>query len=143
VRVLPDDSSAIYTPDGYLLFGRDNSLLALPFDVQRLRASGEATPVADGVGRFVSMYMPVTVSETGRLVSEARARRSRLVWHGAMAADRDYRRADAPGRSVASADGSEICVEGRRRRRRQWLDVKRGTTARVVQRPGCAAGLVS
>src|SRR5262249_21797079 len=81
VRILPDDSSAVYA-SGYLLFGRDTSLVAQRFDAQNLRLSGAATPVADGVGRFVSMYMPAAASLTERLVYEARDRRSHLVWFG-------------------------------------------------------------
>ena len=37
---------------GHLLFGRDNTLLAQPFDADRLRMTGESFPVAEDVGTF-------------------------------------------------------------------------------------------
>jgi len=135
VRVAPDDSSAAYAPGGYLLFGRGNALVALRFDAQSLRTSGEAAPIAQGVGRFVSMYMPVSVSDTGRLVYEARDRRSRFVWRA-----RDGRRladvggATRQGDPVTNRDASEILSwKGGEDGVDLWLDdVKRGTTERVT-----------
>lgn len=135
VRVAPDDSSAVYAPSGYLLFGRGNALVALRFDAQSLRTSGEAAPVAQGVGRFVSMYMPVSVSDTGRLVYEARDRRSRFVWYA-----RDGRRiasvgdATRQGDPVANGHGSEILSwKGSEDSVNLWLDdVARGTSQRVT-----------
>ena len=135
VRVLPDESSAIYANDGYLLFGRDNALVAQPFDAARLRVFGQAALVADGVGRFVSMYMPVSVSENGRLVYAARDRRSRLVWY-----DRSGRATStlgAPvrqGDPVVAADGSEVLSwRGNEGDANLWLDdVRRGSSARLT-----------
>jgi eukaryotic-like serine/threonine-protein kinase len=134
-RLLADDSSAIYAPDGYLLFGRDNSLLAMPFDARRLRVFGESTPIASGVGRFVSMYMPVTVSSSGRLVYEARDRRSQFVWR-----QRDGQRVDRIGEPirqgdpVANARGSEVLSwKGSEAEVNLWLDdVSRRTTTRIT-----------
>jgi eukaryotic-like serine/threonine-protein kinase len=109
--------------------------MAVPFDARRLRAFGEATPVADGMGRFVSMYMPVTVSATGPLVYEARDRRSRLVWYGRdghqIATIGEPTRQGDP---VTSADGSEILSwKGGEADVNLWLDdLTRGTTARVT-----------
>jgi Tol biopolymer transport system component len=39
------DSNAIFAPPGLLLFGRQETLLSQPFDVQKLRLSGEPVPV--------------------------------------------------------------------------------------------------
>jgi len=40
------DSNAVFVPPGFLLFGRQEKLLAQPFDVQKLRLTGEPFPVA-------------------------------------------------------------------------------------------------
>jgi serine/threonine protein kinase len=41
---------AAYAPPGYLLFLRDRTLMAQPFDVNKLSLTGEPTPVAEQVG---------------------------------------------------------------------------------------------
>jgi eukaryotic-like serine/threonine-protein kinase len=56
VRILPDVSTAAYVAPnassrtGHLLFQRGETLMAQPFDPQRLRLSGEMFPVAEQVG---------------------------------------------------------------------------------------------
>jgi Tol biopolymer transport system component len=42
-------SSVVYSPDGYLLFVREGTLLAQRFDASRLRLSGEPVPVAESM----------------------------------------------------------------------------------------------
>ena len=55
-RLLPDLSNVIYVPPippgtvGYLLFRREGSLMAQPFDPGRVRLAGEVFPVAEQVG---------------------------------------------------------------------------------------------
>jgi WD40 repeat protein len=57
VRLLADLSYAAYVPPkapdrtGYLLFRRENTLMAQPFDPDGLRLTGELFPVAESVGR--------------------------------------------------------------------------------------------
>ena len=48
VRVTTGSSRALYA-DGQLLFVRDETLVAQPFDVKELRTTGEAVPVAEDV----------------------------------------------------------------------------------------------
>ena len=56
VRLLPDSSNAIYVPPlapsqrGHLLFRRGNSLMAQPFDPNRLQTTGDMFPIAEQVG---------------------------------------------------------------------------------------------
>jgi Tol biopolymer transport system component len=58
IRLLLAESSAAFAPprvpggSGHLLFGRDNTLLAQPFDADRLRVTGESFPVVGDVGSF-------------------------------------------------------------------------------------------
>src|SRR5215469_7087483 len=54
-RLLPDQSNAAYVPSddpnfGYVLFVRDESLMAQRFDTKRLELSGEPAPIAERVG---------------------------------------------------------------------------------------------
>ena len=59
MRLLPDDSNSIFVPvagaaggggeGGHVFFLRDGTLMALPFDPTRLKATAEAFPVAENV----------------------------------------------------------------------------------------------
>jgi Tol biopolymer transport system component len=67
-QLLPNILSAMYAPPGFLLFLRNETLMALPFDATTLRLSGEEVPIAEqvafssGLGRG-----SFSVSETGVL----------------------------------------------------------------------------
>jgi dipeptidyl aminopeptidase/acylaminoacyl peptidase/predicted Ser/Thr protein kinase len=47
--LLNASSNPVYVPPGYLLFNREGTLMAQPFDAQRLELKGEAVPVVEGV----------------------------------------------------------------------------------------------
>ena len=67
-RLLADVSSVTLAP-GYLLFVRENTLMAQPFDVQKAQTSGDVFPVIEGVSLTTnSTYAPVTASDTGTLL---------------------------------------------------------------------------
>ena len=76
-------SPAIYT-QGRLLYLRDNTLMAQPFDADRLETTGEATPVAENVPTFTSpsRLAGFTASQTGLLVflSGENGGQSQLRW---------------------------------------------------------------
>ncbi len=67
--IVAAESNALYAPPGYLLYMSDRSLMAQPFDADRLRTTGDAFPIAEQVvnpehyrlGRF-------SVSTEGTLV---------------------------------------------------------------------------
>ncbi len=72
-RVLPDASGAVFAPSargeraGRLLFVRENTLMAAPFDPVSAQISGDAVPVSDGVS-LNGTFPPVTVSDNGVLL---------------------------------------------------------------------------
>ena len=77
-RILPDVSSAQFAPPersgqpGHLLFVRQDTLMAVPFDASSAQVSGDVFPLADGTGFTTNVtYAPVTVSENGVLLYEA------------------------------------------------------------------------
>ena len=47
--ILTEQSNAAYSPPGLLLFSRDRTLLAQPFDLDKLQVSGEAVPVGTSI----------------------------------------------------------------------------------------------
>jgi hypothetical protein len=71
-RVLADVSSVTVAANA-VLFIRDNTLLAQPFDAARGQPNGEVIPVAESVSaNSLTFYAPVTASETGLLLYERR-----------------------------------------------------------------------
>jgi dipeptidyl aminopeptidase/acylaminoacyl peptidase len=79
-RLLPDVSSVVFTA-GRLLFVRDNTLMAQPFDAASGQIRGPALPIAEGVYKPLINYAPVTASDAGVLLYErGRARGNQMVW---------------------------------------------------------------
>jgi len=68
-QVLVAASSALFAPSGHLLFVRERSLMAQPFDPKALRTTGDAFPVAENVGLSATRILLGTfsVSDTGVL----------------------------------------------------------------------------
>ena len=131
-----------YSPDGYLLFVRDRSLLAQKFDAGSLKLTGEPFPIAEDLPVAGNGQANFSVSDNGVLVYRPVAiSLSRLVWVdragrivSEVAGPGDYR---AP---ALSPDGSRIAI-----RRREpgandtdlWvIEPGRGTTTRFTFDPG-------
>jgi eukaryotic-like serine/threonine-protein kinase len=76
------DSVVAYAPPGYLLFRRDTSLMAQPFDPEKLQLNGEAVPVAERVGFEVTTFQTnFSVSQTGVLLySSGSFGKTQLTW---------------------------------------------------------------
>jgi eukaryotic-like serine/threonine-protein kinase len=67
--LFPADSNGLYSPPGYLLFLRDRSLMAQPFDAGGLKATGEAFPIAEEVANPQSYRLGCfSASRDGTLV---------------------------------------------------------------------------
>jgi Tol biopolymer transport system component len=89
-RLLGDNSNAVYAPSlsadrrtGYLLFLREGTMLAQPFDAQQLKFAGEPFPIAEEVGRAPGFFTgSFSVSDNGVLVYDSSLNRynKRLVW---------------------------------------------------------------
>ena len=67
MTLLDAESSASYG-SGHLLFARDGTLMAQPFDPGALRPTGDPFPLAEHVSREASRYVGASVSENGTLV---------------------------------------------------------------------------
>jgi Tol biopolymer transport system component len=71
-QVVSGDTTAVYATatrnsTGYLLFMRDQTLMAQPFNAGKLATTGEAEPVAEQVDHTVNIYGVFGVSQTGVL----------------------------------------------------------------------------
>jgi serine/threonine-protein kinase len=78
--------AARYVSSGHIVFAQDNSLLAVPFDPDRLEIRGTPRPVQDGVGTKSGGAANFDVSNTGTLLygpgGVAAAAKGRVVWVG-------------------------------------------------------------
>ncbi|HYL34321.1 MAG TPA: protein kinase [Bryobacteraceae bacterium] len=79
--VLENQLNAVYA-QGYLLFARETTLMAQPFDVQRLVTSADAVPIVEQIGvPPIALHGLFSVSENGFLVySTGSATTNQLAW---------------------------------------------------------------
>jgi len=71
---LRSDTNAIYAAPGYLLFLRDQTLVAQPFDARKLKFTGDLVPVGEGVQVNPAIYEGVfSASENGVLLYQTGA----------------------------------------------------------------------
>jgi hypothetical protein len=148
---MPTDTQVIFVPDqvgsgaesGYLLFGRNASLLALRFDADRLRVSGEPVPVAKDVP-FVraSAWSDFDASADGILIYSTGPQKAQLTWldrtgHelGAVGDPQDYW-----GTFRLSPDGKRLATvifDFRNGSMDTWAyDLSQATAERITFGPG-------
>jgi eukaryotic-like serine/threonine-protein kinase len=135
-RLLASDRQAYYAPapgggTGHLIFMRGATLMAQPFDPDKMTLSGEPAAIADGIDSFSSRnYGLFSVSNTGTLVyREGTGTQTVLTWFdqrgnpaGTLGDPGDY------WSPAISPDGSRVAVAmGPAASRDIWiLDVARG-----------------
>jgi serine/threonine protein kinase/Tol biopolymer transport system component len=122
-----------YAPSGHLVYAQGGSLMAVPFDPERLEVKGEAVPVVQGVlSSGLVLAAQYSLSATGSLVYvSGSALQSKLVWVSRSGAEQPLA---APARNYGyprlSPDGRRVAVavEGR-----VWLyDLARDTLSQFT-----------
>ncbi|HEX7786440.1 MAG TPA: hypothetical protein VF653_09490, partial [Methylomirabilota bacterium] len=128
-----------YSPAGYLLYVKDRTLVAQPFDARALRFEGEPMPVVDGIGTGGNGQAHFSVSDQGALVytSAGLAGSAQLVW-----VNRSGLRLSQVGAAgdilnlTLAPDGKRVAVrtlDGQTANRDIWiLDPDRGTSTRFT-----------
>ena len=76
----PAQSQITYVEPGYLLFLRDRTLVAQPFDAKTLKTTGEPIPLAEQVGTDSVGLARFSVSREGTLAYRTGEMTDRLVW---------------------------------------------------------------
>jgi serine/threonine protein kinase len=80
--VAPANSNAVYVEPGYLLFLRDRTLVAQPFNLKTLSVSGEPRTFGDDVLFYSQVYRAVFDASSNRLITQTgkAASLSELSW---------------------------------------------------------------
>jgi len=139
VRLLPDTTLTRFTTSGaagtsgHLLFVRDGTLMAQPFDLATLRMTGEVFPAAESVAQF-------SVSANGTLayMSGGGSARQQLVWLDR--AGKEIGSAGPPGAYASfrlSPDEKSVVFNRFVSNQDIWVvDVVRGVSTRITFDPG-------
>jgi eukaryotic-like serine/threonine-protein kinase len=127
-----------YAPSGHLVYAQEGSLMAVPFDPQRLEVTGKAVPVVESVLQYPTTGdAQYNFSATGSLVYVSgglQATQSRLVWISRNGAEQPLA---APERAYQfprlSPDGRRVAVAVAEQESQIWLyDLSRETLTRLT-----------
>jgi eukaryotic-like serine/threonine-protein kinase len=127
-----------YSPSGHLVYAQGGSLMAVPFDPQRLEVTGTAVPVVEGVVQSpISGAAQYNFSPTGSLVyvsGGVQSAQSRPVWVSRNATEQPLA---APARAYLgprlSPDGRRLALTITEQESQVWLyDLSRETLTRFT-----------
>jgi Tol biopolymer transport system component len=76
----PAQTLVTYAPPGYLLFVRDRTLVAQPFDAKAMKMKGEPIPLAEHIGTDSVGLATFSVSRDGTLAYRTGESGGRLLW---------------------------------------------------------------
>jgi serine/threonine protein kinase len=135
--LLNANSQALYSPPGYLLFVRAGTLLAQPFDANRIELKGDASPVAEGVQfNIINGRAAVALSENGILAYRVvpTNAQTKLVWVDRKGGELPL---PAPPRAYRnprlSPDGQRVAITIDELGSQEWLlDIGRDTLTRLT-----------
>jgi serine/threonine-protein kinase len=122
--VIPEGTNPQYLSSGHLVYGVDNTLRAVPFDLSTLQVRGTPVPVLEGVISKPEGAVNFSLSPNGSLayiMAPAEAPKARPVWvsrtgreEGALVSEDltspEYPRISPDGRRVALAVAGDIWV---------------------------------
>ena len=133
-QISSDDSGVVYAPQGYLIFVRNDVLVAQAFDVSKLVLSGDAMPLITG-HQNTRGSRRFSVSDNGVLIWQGQWQRDyQLVWF-----DREGKQIgaiDTPTK-VAVGQDPHLSPDGKRlvikRDSNLWvIDLEKGTALRIT-----------
>ncbi len=137
------ESNVSYTPPGFLIYGRQETLMAQPFDAGKLRITGDPFPVAQGVQRMPIPGSLFSISQNGVLAyrSAGSSNSTQLAWYS-----REGKRLVTVGEPAdytnpaISPDQKRVAVgigDPQTKTRDIWvIDLQRGGTSRLTFDPG-------
>lgn len=142
-EVLPAVSFAMYAPSGYILFLRERTVMAQPFDARRGETTGEAVPVAEQVdhpGGSTSGSFAISQNGVLAYISGVTDASGQISWFDR--AGKEISKVGAPGsygNLRLSPDEKRIAFERNDEQSRTpdiWvMDLVRGVTSRLTFDP--------
>jgi serine/threonine-protein kinase len=136
-ELLRGSASARYVPTGHLVYARAGELRAMPFDLERLEATGPPVKIADGVMEQTNGAPEYSFAATGDLVfvpGRSGGLGNQLVLVNFSGAVEPLNVPPAPySYPRVSPDGTRIAVMRAGAKNNVWVyDLSRGTAARVT-----------
>jgi eukaryotic-like serine/threonine-protein kinase len=137
----PADSRAVYASSGFVLYVRNGTLLAQPFDPRALTLTGSPVTLVDDIAHFAPTgEASFSVSQTGTLAFSRRLAASQLRWFDRAGQPVGSPLQDNFYQSLALApDGSRLAVEVNDPRRSTpdlWIiDLERDVPTRLTSSP--------
>ncbi|MEE8129033.1 MAG: hypothetical protein V3T48_02005, partial [Vicinamibacterales bacterium] len=133
-RVHEQSSFARYVPTGHLVYTKAGVVFAVPFDVERLEATGEPAPVLRGVEMHDAPQATFSLDGTLAYVPGTSAGVRSLVWVDRQGSELPL---DQPARRFGtfeiSPDGRKVAIDVFENGRDTWiLDLARGTWTRLT-----------
>ena len=145
-QTLVGGTDGTVTASGHLVFGREASLWAVPFDADRLTVSGEPAPMVEGVQVNTGGWAQYALAEDGTLVYRPGGAvvSRQLVWVDRNGVQEPI---NLPPRAYTyarlSPDGRRIALDSRDDEFDIWIwDVERETLQRLTRDPGTNRGPV-
>jgi WD40 repeat protein len=140
-ELVESDSLGWYAPPGFLLYVKNETLVAVPFDASDLKVTGEPVPVADNVNSMSTGLASFSASDNGTLVYGAsESSENRIVW-----LDRAGKEISEVGKPLGvntcalSPDGTRLAMsirDAKSGRSDIWIrDMERGVTSRLTFDP--------
>jgi Tol biopolymer transport system component len=140
-QVLPDDAAFAYTPEGWLVLVRNDTLVAQAFDTAKLQVSGEPIPIISGKHNAPGNNRRFSISDNGVLVWQGLWEREyHLTWF-----DREGKQTGVVGTQAnvsigqdprLSPDGKRLLVK-RGVPQTLWVtDLEKGTDLRLTSNFG-------
>ena len=140
-KLAPAQTLVEYAPPGFLLFVRDRTLVAQPFDASARKITGEPVPLAEKIGTDNVGLARFSVSNDGVLAYRTGETGGRLVWR-----DRAGRELETlgdpgdyanPGLSPAADRLAFSLTDSRSAKTDIWIrDLARGVNSRFTLGPG-------
>jgi hypothetical protein len=136
------DSRVQYVDPGYLVYVRENTLVAQAFDAKSGQITGEPMPVADQVNAISTGHSPFSASQDGILVYQSQGFSARqLVWRNRSGHELGVvGDPELHGSMSLSPDNTRVVVsifDSEAEHRDLWIhDLERGTASRFTFDPG-------
>jgi len=141
-HVLSINSKAQYAAPGYLLYVRDGALVAQPFDLKRLQADGQASPVVQNIRHTVASGIAAFSTANNGMIAYRTGQATEYFQLGWF--DRSGRELNRFGQPESyfnpelSPDGTRVAVErlGESNRDIWELELARDVFSRLTSDPG-------